>query len=114
MTNYDSDTTALTMIYICYRLAKHPEQLKKLQEELNTLDSMEDLKALQALPRLNGVINETLRLHPAVPTGGLRQTPAEGMTISGNHIPGNTVICAPRYSLGRREWRDLLDLRRDA
>lgn len=103
MIDRNSDTVAMTMIYICYRLAKDPEQLEKLQKELDTLDSLEDLKVLQALPHLNGVINETLRLHPAVPTGGLRQAPASGMTISGRFIPGNTVICAPRYSLGRRK-----------
>lgn len=77
--------------------------MKKLQEELNSIDSIDDLKALQTLPHLNGLINETLRLHPAVPTGGLRETPPEGIMISGRFVPGNTVICAPRYSLARRK-----------
>ncbi|KAL8670626.1 MAG: hypothetical protein Q9168_004837 [Polycauliona sp. 1 TL-2023] len=98
-----SDTTAMTIIYICYRLANHPDQLRKLQAELDTLAIIDDLKALQPLPHLNGIINEVLRLHPAVPTGGLRETPAEGCTIAGRYVPGNTVICAPRYSLGRLE-----------
>ncbi|KAL8938660.1 MAG: hypothetical protein Q9216_003780 [Gyalolechia sp. 2 TL-2023] len=101
--NRASDTAAMTMIYICYRLAKAPAQLEKLQKELDGLDSLEDLRVLQALPHLNGIINKTLRLHPAVPTGGLRQTPESGITVSGRFIPGNTVICAPRYSLGRLE-----------
>ncbi|KAI4144932.1 MAG: hypothetical protein L6R39_003984 [Caloplaca ligustica] len=93
----------MTMIYICYRLAKRPGQLARLQDELDMLDAVEDLKALQRLPHLNGVINETLRLHSAVPTGGLRKAPASGITISGKYIPGNTVICAPRYSICRLE-----------
>lgn len=96
----------MTLIYICYRLAKHPEQLQKLQAELDTLAVVDDLKALQSLPHLNGIINETLRLHPAVPTGGLREAPAEGCTVSGRHIPGKTIICAPRYTIGRRKHKD--------
>ncbi|KAL8679087.1 MAG: hypothetical protein Q9224_007064, partial [Gallowayella concinna] len=98
------DTTAATLTYICYRLARHPEQLRKLQAELDTLDAIDDSKNLQSLPHLNGIINEVLRLHPAVPTGGLREAPAEGFTLSGRYIPGKTVICAPRYTLGRRRY----------
>ncbi|KAL9596316.1 MAG: hypothetical protein Q9219_005870 [cf. Caloplaca sp. 3 TL-2023] len=90
-------------LVIAGRLAKHPTQLMKLQDELDALDSVEDVKALKKLSHLNGIVNETLRLHPGVPTGGLRQTPASGITISGRFIPGDTVICAPRYSIGRRK-----------
>ncbi|KAL8891148.1 MAG: hypothetical protein Q9192_005778, partial [Flavoplaca navasiana] len=100
-TKKTSDTVALTLIYICYRLAKHPEELLKLQAELDTLAVIDDLHALQSLPHLNGIINETLRLHPAVPTGGLREAPTEGCTVAGRFIPGKTTICAPRYTLGR-------------
>ena len=91
------------MIYLFYRLAQHPEHMKSLQKELDSIDSVKDLRVLQALPHLNSLISETLRLHPAVPTGGLRETPPEGITISGRFVPGNTVICAPRYSLARRK-----------
>ena len=55
------------------------------------------------MPHLNAIINEALTLHPALPSGGLRQTPQEGLTITGQFIPGNVVISAPRYSLGRRK-----------
>ncbi len=97
-----SDTIALTLIYIFYRLALHPEHLRKLQEEIDTLDSVNDLTALQRAQHLNGIINEVLRLHPATPTGVLRETPQEGAVISGRFVPGNTLICSPRYTLGRR------------
>lgn len=91
----------MTLVYIFYHLAKDTTILLQLQDELGTLSSMEDLQSLQALPYLNGIINETLRLHPAVPTGGLRQAPPEGAYIAGRFIPGNTIVCAPRYSLAR-------------
>ena len=93
----------MTLVCIFYRLAQNPRHLKKIQQELDSIASIHDLQSLQALPHLNGVINETLRLHPAVPTGGLRQAPPEGAYISGRFVPGNTVICAPRYTLARRE-----------
>ena len=91
----------MTLVYIFYHLAKDSALLSRLQTELDSLSSMEDIQTLHALPHLNRIINETLRLHPAVPTGGLRQTPSDGVHVAGRFIPGNTVICAPRYSLAR-------------
>ena len=76
----------------------------KVQEELDATGNIEDFDILQKLPHLNGVINETLRLHPGVPTGGLRETPPGGAVICGRFVPGNTVICAPRYTIGRRKY----------
>lgn len=102
-TRNGSDTVASTLVFIFYHIALDPVQADKLRDELTTLSSISNMKALQELPHLNGVINETLRLHPALPTGGLRQTPPEGITVAGQFIPGNVTVSAPRYSLGRRE-----------
>ena len=52
---------------------------------------------------MNGAINEVLRLHPSVPTGGYREAPPEGLEIAGTWIPGKTTIVAPRYTMGRRK-----------
>lgn len=98
-----SDTVAPTLVFIFYELALHPEQQQKLRAEMETID-VSDLKALRSLPHLNGVINESLRIHPPVPTGGYRQSPDDGMTIAGQHIPGRTTIVAPRYTLGKRSF----------
>ena len=97
-----SDTVALTLIYLFYRLARHPEQLSKLQKELDGLHSVSDSTALQQAQHLNGIINETMRLHPATLTGNLRETPPEGAMISGRYVPGNIVICSPRYIISKR------------
>lgn len=51
-----------------------------------------------------------MRYHPVVPTGGLRDTPPEGMTIGGTFIPGNTTIVAPRYILFRCKFVDSIYL----
>ncbi|KAJ5176182.1 uncharacterized protein N7482_002059 [Penicillium canariense] len=97
-----SDTVAPTLVFAIYQLALNPDKAEKLYHEVKDVD-LSDLATLKKLPYLNAVIMETLRLHPAVPTGGYRDTPPEGMMVEGTFIPGNTTIVAPRYVLGRLE-----------
>lgn len=96
-----SDTTATTLVMLFYHLALDPSQICKIRSELDQLDPNPDARALQTLPHLNGAINETLRLHPPVPSAGLRESPPEGITIASTSIPGSTVLCLPVYSLHR-------------
>jgi tryprostatin B 6-hydroxylase len=84
-----------------YYVARDPRILAQLQAELATVDDISNYDILQSLQYLNALIYETLRLHPAVPTGGLRDTPPEGITIAGQYIPGNTTVAIPQYSLHR-------------
>jgi len=95
-----SDTVALSLVFIFYELARHPEEQVKLLTELKAI-SADDFKALQSLSHLNGFINEVFRLHPAVPTGGYRITGPQGLTVAGQHLPPDVIISGPRYSLGR-------------
>lgn len=101
-----SDTTAAALTYTFYRLAKDTFQQDKLRKELEPLreaDGDFSFKSLQGADHLNGVINEALRLHPAVPSGVHRLTPREGITIGKTFIPGGTTVVAPSYTMGRRE-----------
>ena len=99
-----SDTTAGTLTYLFYHLAKDPEQVKKLREELRPLakGDWKD-KDIQNCHHLNGAINETLRLHPPVPSGLSRETPSEGLQVGDVYIPGGVDFAAPQYSIGRSE-----------
>lgn len=102
LTNDHSDTVAPTLVFAFYELARNPAHQHKLLEEMQNID-IYDRAQLQTCAHLNAVINETLRLHPPVPTGGYRQTSPAGLTINDIHIPGNVTIVSPRYSLGRLE-----------
>lgn len=90
------------MVYLFYRLALEPQHAEIIREELHSLGSIHDSQALKGLDHLNGAINEILRLHPSVPTGGYRESPPEGVEIAGRFVPGNTTIVSPRYTMGRR------------
>ncbi|RDW77473.1 cytochrome P450-12 [Coleophoma cylindrospora] len=101
-----SDTTASTLTYICYYLARSPEIVTRIRNELKPIHqagSPTESKDIQDAKYLNGVINEALRLHPPVPSGLLRQTPSEGITIGSTFIPGDVTISAPTWTMGRLE-----------
>jgi len=82
-----SDTTAIALTFLLYHLTKYPHHVEKLRKELEGVNVHDNI-ALQPLPHLNAVINETLRLLPPGLTIGLRQTPPEGLRIGETFIPG--------------------------
>lgn len=74
-----SDTTSNAMTFCLYELARHPEVVARLREELDPLVSAplqpQDFDTLRdSAPLLNACINETLRLWPPVPSGLQRTT----------------------------------------
>lgn len=89
------------LIYLFYEIAIHPTTQEALRSELAKVLSLYDTKSLQSLSYLDGVINETLRLHPVVPTGGIRQTVNVAISIAGCYVPPYTTRVVPRYSIGR-------------
>lgn len=95
-----SQTVAAALIFIFFRLANHPDWAERLHIEITTKGPLNQL-ALQSMIYLNSFINETLRLHPPVPSGGLRETPTEGIMIGKEYIPGKVTVLTPNYSLGR-------------
>ncbi|KAG8528870.1 uncharacterized protein KY384_006559 [Bacidia gigantensis] len=100
-----SDTTASTLTNLFYELARKPDLVSKIRDELQPLikqgGDISDQK-LQTLNLLTGVINETLRLHPPV-LALQRKTPREGLTIGETYIPGDITVWCPQYVVGRSE-----------
>jgi len=101
MCDIQSGEIASTLTFIFYHLAQHPAQARKLQAELDTLDSNLNAGSLRSLDHLNAIISETLRLHPPILSGSYRNTPPEGIEIAGQHIPGDITVNVPAYSLHR-------------
>ncbi|KAL1990145.1 hypothetical protein VTN49DRAFT_5984 [Thermomyces lanuginosus] len=102
-----SDTTASTLTTIVYELARMPEEVAKLRAELAPFEPEVagefSHERIAALPHLNGFINETLRLHPPIPSTIQRKTPLGGIEIDGIYIPGNVTVFCPQYIIGRSE-----------
>ncbi|KAG8529675.1 uncharacterized protein KY384_005156 [Bacidia gigantensis] len=98
-----SDTTASALTFLFYHLALEPSIAETLRQELEQANDIRDDHALQGLPYLNGIINETLRLHPPVPGGMPRSTPPEGIVIDDQYIPGGVTCVAPNYTIARME-----------
>lgn len=101
-----SDTTALTLTYLTWRVCKTPAIRARLVEELrraaaeSSSETMDDA-VLHKLPYLNMVIDEALRLYPAVPSALPRLVPREGATMGGYRLPGGVTVCTQAYSLHR-------------
>ncbi|KAM5376429.1 hypothetical protein ACJZ2D_005483 [Fusarium nematophilum] len=101
-----SDTTAATMTNLFYYLALNPGVCRELQEEIDEYKEehqTSDHASLAQLKFLQACIDETLRLHPVVPSGLQRMTPPEGIQIDDTFIPGNTLIQFPSYTMYRDE-----------
>jgi Cytochrome P450 len=64
------DTTACTLSWTIYELARHPECLAKLRAEILSVvgpDRCPTYEDLKSMKYLQNVMNETLRLYPVVP-----------------------------------------------
>jgi len=94
------------MTGILYYLMAHPNYQKQLQEEFDNAEDSNGgspIKDLTKLPLLNGIINESLRLHYAGPSGFPRITPPEGIKVGNTFIPGNVNVKVPFYTVFRDE-----------
>jgi cytochrome P450 len=99
-----SDTTSATLVYMFYHLSKNPSIVSKAREEIKPLlreDGSFNHREATHNEYLNGIINETLRLHPPVPSAIQRITPPEGLKVGETFIPGDVVVWCPQYTLGR-------------
>ncbi|KAJ7446658.1 high nitrogen upregulated cytochrome P450 monooxygenase 2 [Mycena galericulata] len=103
-----SDTTAHTLSSLIWFLLSNPEYYQRVQLELDGVfvdgDDPLDVSKHQQLVLLSACINETLRLHPALPSIGTRHvylSSGVGRTIAGRFIPEGTNIYTPPYSLHR-------------
>lgn len=104
------DTSATAVEWALSELMKHPEEMKKVQKELETavgLDRMVEESELDNLEYLDMVVKETLRLHPVGPLL-LPHESVEDCTINGYHIPKKSRVVINAWAIGRdpEAWTD--------
>ncbi|CAE6525011.1 unnamed protein product [Rhizoctonia solani] len=125
-----SDTTSNSSCAITFHLAANPEVQRKLQAELDTVMphvrsehppidikdptspplppaiSVAKWADIKALPYLQAVINEGMRLHSTFGLGPPRIVPKGGLEICGEHFKEGTILSVPSYSLhhNRELW----------
>jgi len=107
MLTQSSETTATTLASALFYLAKNPSTQKKLQAHLDRAMpggySDWSYEKVKSVSYVDDFINETLRLKPALLTGGARETPAKGIQVGDTYIPGNTNIMVPIWLIQRDE-----------
>lgn len=89
------DTTSATMRTVVYHLSKNPSAYSALAAELTiaNLSLPAKWKDIQALPYLDAVIREALRIHPGISFIFERVVPETGFTLpDGRFIPGGTNV----------------------
>ena len=110
------EATGITMTYIMHSLSQRPELQSALRSELLTLSptfsaspgtssamNLPHANALDALPLLNAIVYETLRVYPAAPAPQPRIAPKGGAVIEGFKIPEGTRVSTNAHVMHRHE-----------
>ncbi|KAI1858293.1 uncharacterized protein JN550_012824 [Neoarthrinium moseri] len=102
-----SDTTSVTMGACLFYLYHTPRALKQLREELDTskaqglISDPITFAEAQKLPYLQALLQETLRMHPAVGQILARSVPNTGAEMEGYHFPPGTEVGVNAWALHR-------------
>lgn len=91
------ETTSTALAWVFYELARHPEIHGWLLEQIASLGDDPDPGDLAALPALEAVARESLRLHPIVPE--FFRTVKHGYRLQGWDIPPGVVLAGSILSL---------------
>jgi cytochrome P450 len=103
-----SDTTSTALSNAIYYLICHRHVLQRLRAELDAAvdkgvpyDMPIEHDRLSALPYLQAVVNETLRLQPALPNGIQRTAPHESgvIDVAGWYVLGAVCMIAMLMSI---------------
>jgi cytochrome P450 len=93
-----SDTTSVSLSAVLLYLLQNPHCLEKLrqeivhQTELGLLSEKPTFKETQAMPYLQAVIKEGMRMHAATGLPLWRVVPAGGCELSGHFFPEGSVV----------------------
>jgi cytochrome P450 len=100
------ETTASTLTWACYELARHPLVAAAVRAEIDGVcgDATPCATDLSKLTRLGRVVDETLRLHP--PAWGIARTSKRSSRLGPYKVPWGTGIIVSVYTIHRsaRYW----------
>jgi cytochrome P450 len=96
-----TDTTSTTLTYLVWAVLSQPTLQRELETEVAALSEDYGDGDLEKLPLLNAVIEETLRLYGAAPSGLPRSVPPGGVTIDDQVIPAGTTVTTQAYTYHR-------------
>ncbi|XP_022737349.1 cytochrome P450 71A1-like [Durio zibethinus] len=104
-----TDTTSTTIEWLMAELLKHPNVMKRVQEEVRNVvgkKSKVDMDDITKMEYLKCVVKETLRLHPAAPLLVPRETSAS-VKLGGYDIPSNVTVLFNVWAIQRDpNWWD--------
>ena len=104
------DTASTTLEWALSELIKHPQMMKKVQNELVKVVGVERMveeSDLESLEYLNMVVKETLRLHPVAPLL-IPHESMEDCTVNGFDILKKSRVMVNVWAIGRDpdSWTD--------
>ncbi|XP_051123311.1 cytochrome P450 71A8-like [Andrographis paniculata] len=97
-----TDTISITQEWMMSELLRHPEVLKRLQDEVRgILKDRVDItdRDLEKMAYLKAVTKETLRLHPAIPLPF--HMAKNDVKVMGYNVPIGTWVAINIYAIGR-------------
>jgi cytochrome P450 len=94
------ETTGIALAWAIYWLLRNPNCMDRLLAEIDSLGPNPEPEALARLPYLDGVVSETLRLHPIVPDIPRQLT--RPMEIDGYRLPKGIGIAVATSMLHTR------------
>ncbi len=102
------ETTARTLTFAWYALAKHPDIAERLRDEIDATlgDRLPTVEDLKRMPYTLQVIKETLRLYPAAPLYARDATQDD--VIDGKRIAAGTNVILSPFLTHRHPvfWKD--------
>jgi cytochrome P450 len=84
------ETTAVALAWALYELGRHPQEVLKLRTELESAGGHPDPNAVQALPYLDAIFKETIRLHPIL--AECARVPMEPLQIRGRTVAAGQAL----------------------
>jgi cytochrome P450 len=95
------ETTARSLTWLWYRLARHEEVAARLEAEVDQVlnGRIPTVEHLYQLPYSRMVVDEVLRLYPPVPI--MPRQPIEDDEIGGYHIPADSLLLLVSYVVHR-------------